>query len=236
MYQDQQFQYQGGSMPVAALGAEARATFIQRTYTHLFGALAAFVLVEIALFQTGIAEGLLRLLARTNWLLFLGGFMVVGYLASRVAHSARSQGAQYAALGAYVVAEALLFAPLLYIADQYAPGAISSAALVSLVGFSALTAIVFFTRKDFSFLRGVLVWGGVVALGLIVIASFGGLSLGSAFSVGMVAYAGAAILYETSNVLHHYPEDRHVGAALGIFAAVVLLFWYVLQLFLASRD
>ena len=41
-----------------------------------------------------------------------------------------------------------------------------------------------------------------------------GFELGVFFSVAMVAFAGAAILYDTSNVLHHYPEDRAVGAAL----------------------
>ncbi len=53
--------------------------------------------------------------------------------------------------------------------------------------------------------------------------------------MGMIAFAGAAILYDTSNVLHHYPEDRHVAAALELFASVALLFWYVLRLFM-SRE
>jgi len=51
-----------------------------------------------------------------------------------------------------------------------------------------------------------------------------------------IVLAGGAILYDTSNVLHHYPEDRHVGAALQLFASVALLFWYILQFFLSSRD
>jgi len=46
----------------------------------------------------------------------------------------------------------------------------------------------------------------------------------------MVALAGAAILYDTSNVVHHFPEDRHVAAALELFASVDLMFWYVLNL------
>jgi hypothetical protein len=51
----------------------------------------------------------------------------------------------------------------------------------------------------------------------------------------MIGFAGAAILYDTSNVMRHYPEDRHVAAALELFASIALMFWYVLQLFL-SRD
>ena len=59
--------------------------------------------------------------------------------------------------------------------------------------------------------------------------------LGLYFNLAMVGLAGGAILYDTSNVLHHFPEDRYVGAALQLFASVALLFWYVLQLFM-SRD
>ena len=50
--------------------------------------------------------------------------MVVSWIASRAAFSAKSVAAQYAALGAFVFAEALIFVPLLYIANFYAPGAI----------------------------------------------------------------------------------------------------------------
>jgi FtsH-binding integral membrane protein len=52
----------------------------------------------------------------------------------------------------------------------------------------------------------------------------------------MIGFAGAAVLYDTSNILHHYPEDRHVAAALGLFSSIALMFWYVLQLFISSRD
>ncbi len=171
----------------------------------------------------------------TSWLLVLGGFIVVGWLATHVAHSARSLGVQYAALGGFVLAEAVIFVPLLWIANTYAPGAIASAAWVTIAGFIGLTGIAFFTRKDFSFLKGLLFWGMLCALALIVCGSIFGFKLGIWFSVGMVALAGAAILYDTSNVIHHYPKDRYVGAALELFASVALLFWYVLSLFL-SRD
>ncbi len=92
------------------------------------------------------------------------------------------------------------------------------------------------TRKDFSFLRGVLMWGGVVAMLAIVGGILFGFELGTWFSVAMIGFAGAAILYDTSNVLHHFPEDRYVGAALQLFASVALMFWYVLRLFMSSDD
>ncbi len=220
---------------VETLGADARGRFIKRTYGHLFGAILAFTAIEAALFTTGLALPIARAMLSTSWLVILGGFMVVGWLASNAAHRARSQGAQYAALGAYVLAEAIIFVPILVIAEINAPGTISIAAVVTLVGFSALTGIAFTTRTDFSFLRGVLMWGGVAALLLIAGSVLFGFQLGVIFSVAMVAFAGAAILYSTSRILRTYPEDRYVGAALELFASVALLFWYILRLFM-SRD
>lgn len=223
------------SLPVASLGTEARAGFIVRTYQHLLGAIIAFVAIEVFLFSTGLAEQMAVVMLSGSWLIVLGAFMVVSWIASRVAYTSQSKAAQYAALGGFILAEAIIFVPMLYMAQRIGEGLISSAAFVTLVGFGALTAVAFITRKDFSFLRGVLMWGGFAALGLIVAGALFGFHLGTYFSVGMVAFAGAAILYDTSNVLHHFPEDRHVGASLALFASVALLFWYVLRIFM-SRD
>ena len=112
---------------------------------------------------------------------------------------------------------------------------IESAAILTLVGFAGLTAVAFWTRKDFSFLGAVLRWAMIVALLAIVGAVVFGFELGTWFSVAMVGLAGVAILYDTSNVIHHYPEDRYVAAALELFASVALMFWYILRL-LMSRD
>lgn len=224
-----------GALPVSVLDVNTRAEFIVRTYQHLFAAIAGFTGVEILLFWSGLAAPLAQAMLGVSWLFVLGAFVIVSWLASRVAASATSLGAQYAALAAFVVAEALIFVPLLFIAQLAAPGVIQSAAVVTLVGFTGLTAVAFVTRKDFSFLGSLLRWAMVVALLLIVGGALFGFELGTFFSVAMIGVAGAAILYDTSNVIHHYPEDRYVGAALQLFASVALMFWYVLRLFL-SRD
>lgn len=222
-------------LPVAASAEETRASFITRTYLHLFGAILAFTLLEVVLFSTGLARPIAFFLLKGSWLWVLGGFVLVSWLASHAAHRASSPAAQYGALAAYIVAEAIIFVPLLFVAQFYAGGVIESAALVTLIGFSALTLVVFTTRKNFSVLRSLLRWGGAVALLLIVSGALFGFELGTFFSVGMIALAGGAILHDTSNILHEYPEDRHVGAALSLFASVALLFWYVLRLFLSRR-
>jgi FtsH-binding integral membrane protein len=216
--------------PVAARPLEVRAAFLTRTYLHLLGAILAFTLLEAFYFASGLVLPIAQALLGTSWLVVLGGFVIVSWLATRVAHAASSPAAQYAALGAYVVAESIIFAPLLLIAEATAPGAIRAAALVTLVGFTILTLIVHQTRRDFSFLTAFLAWAGVLALVLIAGSVVLGFELGVVFSVAMIGVAGASILRDTSKILLHYPEDRHVGAALELFASVALLFWYVLRL------
>jgi uncharacterized protein len=228
--------YTGDQIQDVGARVNPRAAFIARTYNHLLGAIVLFTLLELYFFKSGLAEVMAGAMLGTSWLLVLGAFMVVSWLASRAAHTAESAAAQYAALGGFVVAESIIFVPLLYLANAAAPGTIQSAATVTLIGFAGLTAVAFSMRKDFSFLGAFLRWGGVVALLAIVGAVLFGFSLGTWFSVAMVGFAGAAILYDTSNIIHNFPTDRHVGAALELFASVALMFWYVLRFFMASDD
>src|SRR5262245_61010222 len=222
-------------LPVAELGADARSQFIWRTYGHVAGAILGFAAVESYLFSNGYAETIARSMLSVNWLLIIGAFMLVGWLATHVAQTAQSKPMQYLGLAGFVVAEAIIFVPMLYIAASTAPEVIESAVVVTLLGTAGLTAVAFMTRKDFSFLRGILMWGGVLALIAIVGGVLFGFQLGTWFSVAMIGFAGAAVLYDTSNILHHYPEDRYVGASLALFSSIVLMFWYVLRL-LMSRD
>jgi len=219
-------------------GVGARSQFITRTYAHLLGAIVAFTAIEMVIFATGAAESIARALLSVpgGWLVVLGGLMVVSWIASRTALTASSAAAQYAALGAFVTAEALIFVPLLFIAGQYYPGVITSAAAITLIGFTGLTAIAFITRKDFSFLGGLLRWGMLCALLAIVGAVIFGFTLGPFFCVAMIALAGAAVLHDTSDVLHRYPHDRHVAASLQLFASIALMLWYVISLLMSSRD
>ncbi len=168
-------------------------------------------MIEVALFCSGLAETIARAMLGVNWLLVLGGFMVVSWIASRAAFSAKSTATQYAALGAFVFAEALIFVPLLYIANLYAPGAIESAATVTLIGFAGLTAVAFSAARTSLSSAASLKWGMVLALVAIVAGVIFGFNLGTWFSVGMVGLAGAAILYDTSNIIRHFPEDRTSG-------------------------
>ena len=220
--------------------SEARAAFIRRTYAHLGGAILAFALLEYVLLQTPLAELMIQIIAasRFGWLMFLGAFILCGWMARGLASSAASVQMQYLGLGLYVVAEAIIFVPLLYMATTLSsPTVLPTAAILTAALFTGLTAVVFITRKDFSFMGGILSIGGFIAIGLIVCAALFGINLGLFFSVAMVGLAGIAILYDTSKILHNYSTDQHVAASLELFASVALLFWYVLRIVMRfSRD
>jgi uncharacterized protein len=217
-------------LPVAKQGADVRQRFMTRVYLHLLLAIGGFIGVEFLLFEYGIAESIATFVFQTNWLVILGGFMVVSWMAGRMSAKALSPGAAYGGLALLVVANALLFAAPLYIANETAEGTISTAAWLSLGAFAALSGIAITTSRDFSFLRGVLMWGGVLALCLIVGSVLFGAALGTWFAVAMIGFAGAAILYDTQKIYHSYPPDREVVAAMSLFSSLALLFWYVLQL------
>ena len=75
-------------------------------------------------------------------------------------------------------------------------------------------------------------WGVMGAVVLIVAALLFGANLGTWFSVAMVALMGASILYNTQKILHTYPPHAYVGAAVTLFASLMTMFWYILQIFL----
>jgi uncharacterized protein len=220
-------------LTVAQTPPSERAKFIQRTYTHLAGAVGAFIALEFLLFQTGIAAALTNfvLSSRFSWLAILGGFAVLGWLARELTAKADSVETQYVGLGIYVIGEALIFAPLLFVAAYFSdPSVIPTAGILTLLLFGGLTTIAFTTQKDFTFLGSILTIGSFVALGLIICSIIFGFTLGLVFSVVMVIFASAAILYDTSKVMHHFAPHQYVAASLELFASVALLFWYVLRI------
>jgi FtsH-binding integral membrane protein len=172
--------------------------------------------------------------ASAGWVLALGGLVVLGALFRSLAHSVRSLLAQYASLGLYVVLLAVVFVPLLVAADAEMPGAIRSAVVATALGFAGLTAAAFTTRRDFQFLGAVVRWGLGLGLIAIIAAAAFEFALGSFFSIAMLTMACAAVLHDTSNVLHHLREESYVAASLELFASIALMFWYTLRLFVTG--
>lgn len=214
---------------------EAKAVFYRRTYAHLAIAVLAFVVIEAILLRIPIVVNFTLSLAQGwTWLLLLGGFMFITNYAERMAMQNAGLQKQYTAMIIYVIAEALLFVPLIYIAINMAGSGgmhlINQAAILTLSLFTGLSAVVLLTKKDFSFLSTALTVGGFVAIGLIAAGILFGFNLGLWFSVGMVALASISILYQTSNMVHHYEGNQYVAASLGLFGSLMLLFWYILSI------
>jgi FtsH-binding integral membrane protein len=223
---------------VADAPAEARAAFIRRTYTHLAGAILAFVALETVFFSLGLPKAFTNVVlgAPFGWLIVLGAFIGVSWLAEHWATSDTSAATQYWGLGLYVLAEAIIFMPLLYIAVTFSsPDVIPTAAIITTLLFGGLTYTAFTVKSDFSFLGGILKIGAFIALGVIICACITGFTLGLLFSSIMVVFAAGCILYTTGGILHRYNTNQHVAAALSLFAAVALMFWYILRILMRAR-
>ena len=201
-------------------------------------ALLAFIAVEAILLNV-VPESLIisMVSGKWVWLLILGGFWLGSILAGKWTQ-AQDKNTQYMGLGLYVLLEAVIFMPIIFLAMYFTDGTaiLSQAGIITLALFGGLTAVVFLTRVDFSFLRSILVIGGFVALGLIVAGAIFGFDLGLWFSVAMVALAAGGILYETYNIKNVYSTDQYVGAALQLFSSIMLLFWYILRILMSRRD
>lgn len=241
-YQATEYSYPSVTADMAT--ADARATFIKRTYLHLLGAVLACIAIDAVIlnvFDEQLKALVPMFYSGWNPLIALGAFMAVSYVADRWAHSNVSRSMQYLGLGTYIVAEALFLIPLLYIAEKFAsPGIIESAGMVTAFVFGGLTITVLVTKADFSFLRFAIVTGTFIAFAVMLIPlALPGFNLGSMglwFSVAMVVLASGIILYNTSKVLHDYGTEQYVAASLTLFASVALLFWYVLQIFMVMDD
>jgi FtsH-binding integral membrane protein len=228
--------------PIAIRASEsARAAFIRRTYGHLAGAILAFIVLEYGLLHLPNVGDLVLGMVHSpwSWLLVIGAYMGISYLAEAWARSNVSPGLQYLGLALYVGAVSVVFLPLLYLVTFIVsdPKLITNAGLLTGAMFGGLTLAVFTTGSDFSFLRPILCIGGFLALGAVIAFAFiGGSTFGLIIAFGMVALMSISILYQTSGVLHHYRTDQHVAAALALFASVATLFYYILWILLQTQS
>lgn len=223
---------------VSHLTDEEQVAFYKKTYSHVAGGVLVFILFEYVLLQSEtIVSFMLSMLEGWRWLIMLGAFMFITNYAESTALKTADKNKQYLAYGLYILAEAFIFLPLIYLAIAYTESfdLINQAAIVTLSLFTGLSAIVLVTKKDFSFLKAGLAVGFFIAIGLILAGTLFGFNLGLWFSVGMCVLAAGSILYQTSNMVHKYTGEQYIPAALGLFASLMLLFWYILRIFM-SRD
>ncbi|HJZ93608.1 MAG TPA: Bax inhibitor-1 family protein [Gemmataceae bacterium] len=224
---------------------DARVGFIRRTYLHLAGSVAVLVgLVALLLRAVDTPAGkefLAQWFASPISLLFvLALFIAGGFLARYMARAAMPVGVKYLGLAIYIAIEAVFLLPILYVATHHPKYAqtniINQAAILTLITFAGLTLSVFITRRDFSGLGPILWVAAWTLLAVIVAGILFGFGLGLWISFACIALAAGYILYDTSNILHHYGTDEHVGASLELLADVVLLFYHILRVLILTRE
>ena len=110
---------------------------------------------------------------------------------------------------------------------------------LTVLSFAGLTAYAYFTKRDFSFMGGMLTVGLITLIGLGIMSFF----IQSTFlhmaisAMGILLFSGY-ILFDTQKILRSYPADEHVAASLTLFLDFVLLFMHILRLIimLAADD
>lgn len=222
---------------VAHASNEEQVAFYKKTYTHVALGVLAFIILESILLKVTPLVELMLSLQGYSWLILLAGFMGVTWVAQNLAYQSLSKSKQYLGYFLYILAQAIIFVPILYIAMYYSggPKMIMQAGIITVGMFVGLTAAVMQTNINFSFMRTGLTIGFFIALGLMVAGLLFGFNLGLWFSVGMVVLASGSILYSTHQIKNEFDTEQYVPAALSLFASLMLLFWYILRIFM-SRD
>lgn len=217
---------------VAEATPAERAIFFRKTYGHVAASLAVLAVLEAILLNSP-AIALVPIMAGSNitWLISIGLFMWASHVAEKWSLSAASSQKQYQGLGLYLIAEAVILMPLLFVAVSMTrgPEIILQAGVLTLTLAAALTLTAFTTKTDFSFLGAILKVGFIVAVGVMLLSMVFGFTLGLVFCGAMILLAAGSILYSTQQMVHAYRPTQHVAAALGIVANIALLFWYILS-------
>jgi modulator of FtsH protease len=119
----------------------------------------------------------------------------------------------------------------LYLAQPNGSEIVMGALSTTAVMFVGLSAYALTTRKDFSFLGGFVFVGFLVVLAAIVANLFLGLpALSLAISAAAVLVVSAAILFDTSRMVHD-GETNYVMMTVSLYANIYVLFLHLLNLF-----
>lgn len=212
-----------------------RLAFLRRVYVHVFASLLALAGLEYLYMTTSIGTMIFGLFGQMWWAAMLG-FMVVCWVAQRLAYSGATPAVQYVGLATYVVVESIFVAPAVLFAMRFNPNLIGQAAFLTILITGALTLYVVLSRQDFSFLRNGLFLAGIALFALGLGSAIFGYSLGLLFSAGVVTLMCGYILYETSLIMHHLPTTAHVAGALMIFGSMSELFKHLIWLLSALNN
>ena len=223
-------------IPVAQTSVDERLAFIKRIYGWMAAALVVACAGAAIAIKSGIALAILKS-GFVGSILMIVGWIGLAYVAQKVRHVPTWNVlayAGYALFTGFVISNIVLLAMKFGAATTgneftYVLMALGSTVLV----FGTLTVYAMTTKKDFSFLGGML-WVALVVLIVGGLVNMFVQSLGFGIllaSVGVLVFSGF-ILYDTQKILRTYPSNEHVAASMTLFLNFVLLFVEILRLIL----
>lgn len=208
-----------------------RMGFIRKVYA-LFFAATLFAVGGVAL---GVSyEPLLMFAFEHPFIMF---FLMIGgvFAAQAVRHV---PGLNLVALFAFTTFTGVVISPAIALYTQLNPASIWQAGLLTVGIFGGLTAYVFISKRDFSFMRGMLMTGLIVVFLAVVLNLFIVGSSAFSFAISCVALLlfSGFVLYDTSNIIRRYPTNEYVAGALDLYLDAFNIFLALLRILNASRD
>lgn len=170
---------------------------------------------------------------RPGMILTLVGFYGLFFLTQRYANSAKGLVAAFALTGFM----GYTLGPLLGMFLKAGAGDVILTALggTALVFFSC-SAYVLTTRKDMSFMGGMLTAGAIALLVLMVAGIFLQMpAMHLAISALFVLFSSGMILFETSNIIHG-GETNYIRATVSLYVSLYNLFVSLLSILGIMRD
>jgi modulator of FtsH protease len=156
----------------------------------------------------------------------------------------KTPGVNVLALLAFTFVSGLMIVPAILraVTQTGSMGVVLDASVITGSIFLGLTAYTFITKKDFSFLGGIVVIGTFAVIGIMLL-----LGLLSLFHIQSesaylaLAWIGSVlfslwILYDTSNIMRMHESDEYVAGALALYLDVINLFLFILRILSSRRN
>lgn len=219
-----------GAETAAQASVSERMGFVRKVYA-LFFAATLFAIVGVGI--GFVFPQVMFAIAAHPWIAFfalIGG--VMGAQAVRLV-----PGVNLLALFAFTTFTGVFISPLIAIYTQMNPASIWQAGLLTVGIFGGLTAYVFVSKKDFSFMRGMVTTGLIVVVLASLLNFFivGSSALAFAVSCAALLLFSGFVLYDTSNIIRRYPTNEYVAGALSLYLDAFNIFLALLRILNAGR-
>lgn len=218
---------------VSQASTATRMDFIRKTYV-LF--MAGIVMCIAACAATVSVQPLFDAsFALLNMPLLMFGVMIVGVIGAGAV--SRIEGLNYVGLFGFTALMGFMFTPVLVISEQSYPGILTQTMALTMLVFGSLTTYVFVTKKDFSFLGGMLFVGLIALIGGGLLNMFWFKSSGFSYwiSWGILLIFSGYVLYDTSRIMHRHDENSYCAAALALFLDFFNMFLAILSILSGGR-